>query len=160
VTQKITPKNSLRKSSGFTIIEVLISLAILLIAVTILSSTVIGSVRTDRNSGQRTQAVQFLNYIGRYAVEGNSKVIPVAPATTVNLAYGTFGATFPEILDQGGFSDPDFYNATISQGAAISLSGMTGRRYDITVCWRDGSGESCVAGTTVGPTASNTTIVN
>jgi prepilin-type N-terminal cleavage/methylation domain-containing protein len=148
------------KNQGFTIIEVLISLAILLIAVTILSSTVIGSVRTDRNSGQRTQAVQFLNYIGRYAVEGSSKVIPASPATTKDLAYGTFGTTFPEVLDQDGFSDPDLYKATIKNAATVTLAGMTGIQYDITVCWRDGSGETCIAGTTVGPDASDTTIVN
>lgn len=150
----------MRLNRGFTIIEVLISLAILLIAVTILSSTVIGSVRTDRNSGQRTQAVQFLNYIGRYAVEGNAKVIPPVADTTKNLAYGTFKTTFPEVLEQDGFSDPDLYKATITRAATVTLAGMIGTQYDITVCWRDGSGETCVAGTTVGPDAPSTTIVN
>jgi prepilin-type N-terminal cleavage/methylation domain-containing protein len=148
------------RSQGFTIIEVLIALAILLIAVTILSSSVIGSVRTDRNSGQRTQAVEYLNYIGRYAVEGSSKVLPTSPATQKDLAYGTFATAFPDILSPGGFSSPALYRATIKDAGTVTLAGVSGSRYDLTVCWRDGSSESCITGTTVGPNSADKSLVN
>ena len=69
-------------------------------------------------------------------------------------------STFPEILDQGGFSDPDFYRATIKDAGTVTLAGMSGTQYDITVCWKDGKRESCLAGTTVGPSSASKAIVN
>jgi type II secretory pathway pseudopilin PulG len=139
------------KKTGFTIIEVLISLAILIIAITILSSTVIGSVRHDKNSGQKTQAVEFLNFLGRYAADGNSSVIPNLATTQRVLDYGSLKSTFPNFVDQGGFSNPDLYKATVTRTGTVNLSSASANQYDIQVCWKDRALEMCISAITLGP---------
>jgi type II secretory pathway pseudopilin PulG len=146
--------------SGFTIIEVLISLGILIIAITILSSTVIGSTRHDKNSGHKTQAVEFLNYLGRYAVEGNSKVIPAIADTEKVFDYGDIATTFPDIVDQGGFSDPNLYKAKITRMGTVSLSSANATQYNIEVCWKDKAGEACVTAITLGPDSQGQSLIN
>ena len=145
---------------GFTIIEVLISLAILIIAISILSSTVISSTRHDRNSGQRTQAVEFLNYLGRYVIEGSTLVVPVSPATVKNINYGAISSVFPNIVAQGGFSDPSLYKATITFVGAVNLASATANQYNLNVCWKDKGSESCIAGTTLGPLVAGKSVAN
>jgi prepilin-type N-terminal cleavage/methylation domain-containing protein len=145
---------------GFTIIEVLISLAILVVAISVLSSTIIGSTRHDRNSGQRTQAVELLNYIGRYALEGSSVVIPASPATLKTINYGSVASAFPDLLVQGGFSDPSLYKATITFKGQVALSTASANQYDINVCWKDKDQESCVLATTLGPLVAGKTLAN
>ncbi len=145
---------------GFTIIEVLISLAILIVAISILSSTIIGSTRHDRNSGQRTQAVELLNYIGRYALEGSTTVIPTSATTPKIIDYGAISSTFPELLVQGGFSNPSLYKATITFKGPVALSTAVANQYDINVCWKDKDQESCVLATTLGPLVAGKALVN
>ena len=146
--------------SGFTIIEVLISLGILIIAIAILSSTVIGSARHDKNSGHKTQAVEFLNYLGRYAVEGNSKVIPAISDTEKVFEYGDISSTFPDIINQGGFSDPDLYKGKVTRMATVSLSSANATQYNIEVCWKDKASEACVTAITLGPDSQGQSIIN
>jgi prepilin-type N-terminal cleavage/methylation domain-containing protein len=145
---------------GFTIIEVLISLAILIIAITILSSTVIGSARHDKNSGHKTQAVEFLNYLGRYAVEGNSKVIPAITDTEKIFNYGDIASAFPDIINQGGFSDPNLYKGKVTRVGTVSLSSASATQYNIEVCWKDKAGEACVTAITLGPDTQGRSLSN
>ena len=138
--------NTLKK--GFTIIEVLISLAILIIAISILSSTVIGSTRHDRNSGLKTQAVELLNYIGRYALEGSSLVVPASPGSTKTIAYGGLASALPGLT---GSADLSAYKATIESVGTVSLAGAVANRYDLEICWKDKNSEACIGSTTLGP---------
>jgi type II secretory pathway pseudopilin PulG len=147
-------------NKGFTIIEVLISLAVLIIAISILSSTVIGSTRHDRNSGMKTQAVELLNYIGRYALEGSTVVVPAAPATTKTINYGALASTLPGIQSQSGFGDLANYKAVVESKGTVSLAGAVANRYDIKVCWKDKAGEACIGSTTMGPIVAGKSVVN
>jgi type II secretory pathway pseudopilin PulG len=145
---------------GFTIIEVLISLAVLIIAISILSSTIIGSTRHDRNSGMKTQAVELLNYVGRYALEGSVVVVPVTPATLKTIDYGSLASTFPGIQSQSGFGDLSNYKASVESKNTVSLAGAVANRYDIKVCWRDKAGEACIGSTTMGPLVAGKSVAN
>lgn len=145
---------------GFTIVEVLISLAVLIIAISILSSTIIGSTRHDRNSGMKTQAVELLNYIGRYALEGSTVVVPVAPDTTRTINYGSLASTLQGITSQTGFGDLNNYKAVIESKGTVTLAGADANRYDLKVCWKDKSSEACVSGTTLGPVLAGKSVVN
>jgi type II secretory pathway pseudopilin PulG len=142
---------------GFTIIEVLISLGILIVAISILSSTIIGSTRHDRNAGQRTQAVELLNYIGRYALEGNLAVIPESPAITKTINFGAMSSVFPDLPSASSAAN---YKATIDFKGQVSLSTANANQYDIKVCWQDKSQEACVSSTTLGPLVAGKTLAN
>lgn len=150
--------NTIKK--GFTIIEVLISLAVLVIAISILSSTIIGSTRHDRNSGLRTQAVELLNYLGRYALEGSSLIVPTSPATTRTINYGALASALPGITSQSGFGDLNNYKAVVESVGTVSLAGAVANRYDLKVCWKDKDGEACIGGSTLGPLVAGKSVAN
>lgn len=135
---------------GLTIIEVLIALAIVAVISTVLLTTVVTSFRTDRASGERTQAAQYLNYLGRRVAGGHRAALPTAtdPATW---GYGELDTAFPDLTTADGFADPNRFRARVALDGDISVPTASIVHYVIDVCWRGTDSESCLTGHTGGP---------
>src|SRR5690554_3448378 len=131
------------------LVEVLIAVAILGVVVAVLSTTTVTTVRTNSNSGGRTQATQVLNYLGRL-VAGADEVLFSNEELTWD--YGTLATQFVELRHEVGRADPSLYRAQVVDAGAIGLGGAQLREYELTVCWLTGGEESCVVGSTAGPT--------
>jgi prepilin-type N-terminal cleavage/methylation domain-containing protein len=136
---------------GLTLIEVLVALLILGVAVAILSIALLGSVRQTDRFGARTQASDFLSYLGRQVTAGEVAALPFANAPLA-WDYGELAAAFPELAAEGR-ADPARYRASIERIAPIAFAGAEAVQYRIAVCTTAASGEACVEGTTLGPDA-------
>lgn len=146
------------RREGLTIVEVLIALAIIGVAFTILSVALVGSLQNTERAGTRTQTTHYLNFIGRLVAGGSMDALPrlgeVSPAETVRVwGYGTLQTAFPELpLPSGARTDPARYRAEVEYEGVISFAGAESVRYRITVCTQATTGgEACVSGTTLGP---------
>jgi prepilin-type N-terminal cleavage/methylation domain-containing protein len=136
---------------GLTLVEVLVALLVLGVAVAILATALLGSVRQTDRFGARTQASDLLSYLGRQVTAGEVAALPFADAPLA-WDYGELGGAFPELVGDGR-ADPGRYRAAIERVAAVVFAGAEAVQYRLTVCTRGATGESCVAGTTLGPDA-------
>ncbi len=136
---------------GLTIVEVLIALAIVGVAVAILSTSLVGSLKQTERAGTRTQTTQYLNVLGRKVAGGDGAVLaPVGAALA--WAYGELDDAFPDLpTGTGGRDDADRYRASVEHVAEVAFVGAEAVQYRITVCTQSTTGEACVAGTTLGP---------
>jgi len=143
--------NTHRRQRGMTLLEVMIALGILMVVMGALATILTDSIRFNASAGQRTQAVQILNYLGRQIVGGNADLMP-ASGNQLNWDYGKLGNAFTD-LDQGGhYADPDNYRARITnkgQPASLAGSGVSLDQYEIEVCWKSGGKDVCVRTTTL-----------
>lgn len=142
-----------RAVSGLTVLEVLIALSVIGVVAAAFTTSTVSTVRYTAVSGQRTQAVQLLNYFGRRVAGGDGTVLPAA-GTPSSWDYGALPGAFPDLADQGGFTDPSSYRAQIDNAGEVAFAGASATRYDLSVCFHQGGGESCVDGTTFGPSPS------
>ena len=139
---------------GLTIIEVLIAMVILSLVLMAVAGMVVGSMRQNVTAGGRTASVQLLNYLGRRAAEGDGAVIPAGSARTWD--YGALKTSFPDLKNEGSFSDPERYRAQVDNLGApdwVSASGLALTTYQVSVCWESPDGETCSRTSTVGPVA-------
>jgi prepilin-type N-terminal cleavage/methylation domain-containing protein len=139
----------MRRRRGLTIIEVLVALAIIAVAFTLLSTALVGSLQQTSRAGTRTQTTQYLEFLGRQ-VAGGSGAVLAAAGTPIAWAYGALDDAFPELPGAGG-ADAAAYRAEVAQVATVAFAGASAVQYRITVCTQDATGETCVAGTTLGP---------
>lgn len=141
----------MRRSSrvrGLTLVEVLIAIAILGVAVAMLSTATLTSVRNNSISGTRTQATQVLNYMGRL-VAGADRVL--FANESMEWGYGTLGTDFTELSVEAGRANPALYRAEIEDLGWIGLGTAQMIHYRVTVCWMQSADEMCVEGDTAGP---------
>jgi len=140
-----------RRKTGMTLLEVMIAMALLLVVMGAVATILSNSLRYNASAGQRTQAVQILNYLGRQIVGGNGNLMPQV-GNSYRWNYGQLRGAFPD-LDRGGrFSDPDNYQASIAnKGVPSSLasSGVSLDQYEIKVCWQSGGKDVCVKAETL-----------
>lgn len=145
-------------SLGLTLLEVLLSIAILSVVMLGLNATLISSLRQTSVAGSRTQAVQILNYLGRRIVGGDTFLLA---SNRLQFDYGTLRQNFPDLPSEVRFANPDLYRAEIENlgpppwGNAL---GVDVHRYRISVCWKQGGQEFCTAGQTLSapPSSGNT----
>lgn len=142
-----------RAVSGLTVLEVLIALSVIGVVAAAFTTSTVSTVRYTAASGQRTQAVQLLNYFGRRVAGGDGALLP-ASGTPSSWDYGALVRAFPDLTDQGGFTDPAGYRVRIDNAGDVAFANASATRYDLTVCFHRDSGESCVDGTTFGPSPS------
>lgn len=135
---------------GLTVIEVLIALAVIAVVTAAFTTAAVASFHHTSVTGARTEAVQVLNYLGRRAAGGDTAVLPAA-GTPNTWGYGSLAASFPDLTNQGGLSDPARYRATITNAGAVTLAGASSVEYDVGVCYQAGGAEHCVQATTLGP---------
>ena len=137
--------------SGLTIVEVLIALAIVGVAVAILSTSLVGNLQQTERAGTRTQTTQYLNFLGRKVAGGDGAVLAPAGAA-LTWAYGELGGAFPDLpTGSGGRDDAERYRASVEHVANVAFVGAEAVQYRITVCTQSTTGEACVVGTTLGP---------
>lgn len=137
------------RQSGLTLVEVTLALAVIGILVAAFTTSIATNFRVTSTSGQDTQAVQVLNFIGRQVVGANPSTLPPQDEPII-WGYGDLTTTFTDLQDEGGFSDPDNYKVTVTDNGSVGFSGagFTITRYDIEVCYQR-SEEHCMTGTTL-----------
>ncbi len=138
--------NLRRGQRGMTLLEVMIALGILMVVMGALATILTDSIRFNASAGQRTQAVQILNYLGRQIVGGNASLMPTS-GSQLSWDYGELGNAFPDLNQGNHFADPDNYRARIinnGQPASLASSGVSLDQYEIEVCWKSGGKDVCV----------------
>ncbi|KGQ22990.1 prepilin-type N-terminal cleavage/methylation domain-containing protein [Thermus filiformis] len=131
------------KAKGLTLLEVILSLAIVSLVLLALSASLVSSLRQTAITGGRTQAVQILNYLGRRVAGGESALLPTG---TLSFDYGTLRNRFPDLPREARFANPDLYRAAITNLGTPAWAGNLAlplNEYRIQVCWRQSGQESC-----------------
>ncbi len=134
---------------GLTLIEVLIALAVIAIVTAFLSTSVVGNIQKTRTFGQRTEASQILNYIGRRVGAGDDPAFLPEVGTNVEHGYGELATAYEELTPKAGFANTALYRVEIANIGTVTLGSASAERYDVTVCFEANQGESCVVGTTL-----------
>lgn len=135
---------------GLSLVETLLAITVLGVVVTAVSATMVGSVKQNTVSGQRTQAVQVLNFVGRRVTGGDTAVIP-AEGQTLAWDYGQLAAAFPSLEREGGFADPALYRAEVTNRGPVAFGGGEAHQYDLRACFRRDGAEHCLDAQTFGP---------
>lgn len=141
-----------RAAAGLTLLEVILALAVLAILGATFTTAMLGNLRHTTVAGQRTQAAQVLNYLGRRVAGGDTVVLPLL-GESLTWEYGELGTSFVDLEDGEGFAEPERYRVEIAASGTISVAGATVVQYDLDVCFQNQDGESCVNGTTLGAPA-------
>ncbi|XOB98008.1 type IV pilus modification PilV family protein [Deinococcota bacterium DY0809b] len=140
----------MKRGRGFSLVELLVALSILVVVTAVLATALVNSMRNTRNAGQRSEAVQLLNYAGRRLVSGDLAVLPSPSVTTRKWGYGELAGAFPELSSQGRFTNPNLYSLEIKTGGTVGVGGSTLTMYTLKVCWQSEK-EYCVTAETIGP---------
>ncbi len=140
----------MNRTRGFSLVELLIALAILAVVLGVLAVSLVNSMRHTRNAGQRSEAVQVLNYAGRRLVSGDLAVMPSPTSTTRKWNYGELATAFPDLDANGRFTNPALYSLEITTGGQVGIGGATLTMYTLKVCWQ-AEKEYCVTAETIGP---------
>lgn len=144
---------SSRRALGLTLLEVILALAVLAVLGATFTTYMLGNLRHTTVAGQRTQAAQVLNYLGRRVAGGDGVVLP-DEGETLSWAYGEMGVAFPDMVGADGIAEPARYRAEITATGTVSVVGASVVQYDLVVCFQVPDGESCTRGTTLGAPAS------
>lgn len=138
------------RAEGLSVIEVLVALAVLGIVTAAILTTYLGSIRTNSDSGRRTQSVQIMNAIGR-RVAGADPAVLAQPGTPLAWGYGQLKSGFPELTGDG-IADPDLYRVVVTNLGAVTLGAAQVIHYSVETCTRSraNGAESCVTGDTAG----------
>ncbi|MDX2003953.1 MAG: prepilin-type cleavage/methylation domain-containing protein [Meiothermus sp.] len=143
---------------GLTIIEVLIAIICLAVALTALNASMVGSIVQNSSTGQLSQAIQIVNYLGRRISGRDLSLLPSTTTTPLNWAYGSLRTNFPDLPQAGNFGNLDGYRATITNRGNWSHSAAPNivlTQYRIQVCWRTTEAERCTDADTLGFNQSN-----
>lgn len=136
------------RRSGLTMIEVIVAIAILGIAVAVLATTAASSIRNNAISGERTQATQVLNYLGRLVAGADPILFADAD---LKWGYGQLRGSFIELTKEVGRANPDLYRAQVQDLGWIGIGDAQMVHYRVSVCWMAAGNEQCVRGDTAGP---------
>jgi len=140
------------RNQGLTLLEVIVALGIIAILGALFVTNVLSNLRHTTVAGERTQAAQVLNFLGRLAAGGDGDILP-ALGSSEEWGYGELGGAFPDIAGGEGFGDADRFRAGITAVSILEFAGAETVQYDISVCFLATEGESCVVGTTLGAQA-------
>ncbi len=135
-----------RNTSGFTLIEVILAIAVLAIVLSAVAITMVSSINHNVTSGSRSQAAQIMNYLGRRLAGGE-----VSNLGGTEWDYGELTTAFGDMTREANLADANLYSARIQQMPRVGLGTTTIPHYRVSVCWQGGEGESCVQGDTAGP---------
>lgn len=131
---------------GFTLIEVILAVAVLAIVLSAVAVTMTSSMQHNLSAGKRSQAAQVMNYLGRRIAGG-----AIGQFGGSEWDYGELAGSFTDLRREANLADTNLYRAEISEFPRIGLGDTTIPHYRVTVCWEGSEGESCVSGDTAGP---------
>jgi prepilin-type N-terminal cleavage/methylation domain-containing protein len=143
------------KRTGLTVIEVIVAITIIGVLLAVLTPAIIQSMRQTSRTGQSTQVSQIINYLGRRLVADDSAVKPINTTTPLTWNYGELSTAFNTFNCNGntcsdlqndstkGIGDIDNFKVTITNQGLITWLGATANKYQIKVCFKNGSGEVC-----------------
>lgn len=138
------------RTSGLTMVEVMLAIAVLAIVLTAVAWASMSSIRQNSIAGVRTQAVQVLNYFGRRLAGGDSMDL-----SAMDWGYGELGAAFEDLASSSRDFDPDVFSVSITSPATMGIASAQISLYRIEVCWTSADVENCVTGDTGGPPISD-----
>lgn len=148
----------MKRETGLTLAEVLVALAVLGIVIAVLTTAMVTSMQQNLVSGERTQAVQILNFLGRLASGGDARVIPENNESNnqnyVAWGYGQLPTAFTELASGDGFMAPERYSAEVVRVGQLRIGATlidSMFHYRVEVCWQAAGGELCITGDTAGP---------
>lgn len=133
-------------AAGFSLIEVLVAILVLGIVLSAVAITMTSSMRQNLSAGNRSQAAQVMNYLGRRIAGGQ-----ISELADRQWDYGTLSTAFADLKREGNLADTNLYRAEVDQLPRIGLGTTRIPHYRVTVCWTNADGESCVTGDTAGP---------
>ncbi len=146
---------------ALSLVEVIISLVIISVIIVALIPAFSASLKQTTISGQKSQSVRFMEFLGRLVVTGNPIALPAAGDTQVSWDYGELKQTFDELTNTSqGMSTPNNYKATVKTNGTVSLSGVTSIQYDIEVCFKKTGEEHCQQASTFGPAISSGSVID
>ena len=139
------------KREGFTILEVMFALAIFAVITAVFSTALVGSIRQTNTIGEQTQASRMLNFIGRQVAGGQSGFILPEEGSPREWDYGELTDSFPELDQDDAVTDPERFNATITNIGELTFGAadIDIVQYDVQVCYEVAGNERCVNGTTM-----------
>jgi prepilin-type N-terminal cleavage/methylation domain-containing protein len=139
-----------QKTNGLTVVEVIVAISIIGILLAILTPSIIQSMRQTSTTGNRTQAAQIVNYLGRRLINLDTTILP-ATGQTNQWDYGQLGAAITDLDNDSaeGVSQPNNFEATISDLGIFTWQGVNTRKYQISVCFRNAGNENCITTTTL-----------
>jgi len=141
----VTMSTARRLRDGFTLVEVILAIAVLAIVLVAVSTTIVSSIQHNVTSGSRSQASQVLNYFGRRIAGGE-----IDSLGGTEWDYGELPGAFQDLTRESNLADSALYSAEVEQLPNIGLGDTAIPHYRITVCWDGANGESCVSGDTAG----------
>jgi prepilin-type N-terminal cleavage/methylation domain-containing protein len=149
------------RSRGFSLVELLIAIAIMAIALAAFTSLVVSNMRYNTDTGRRTQGAQVLNYVGQKVVVGDARLLPSATNTLKKWEYGQLASSLVDLKKTAGLGNLDMYKLAVEHKGVWNDAGasITLQKYEIRVCWQGKGGEQCVKAATLGPQALATGVV-
>jgi type II secretory pathway pseudopilin PulG len=136
---------------GLSLVEVIVALAIVMIAIGILATAIVSNLRVTSTFGARTQTTQYLNYLGRL-VSGGTPTVLAEPGTPLEWAYGDMATSFSDLpTGGGGLEEAGRYRGEVENLGDVAFLGANAVQYRVTVCSMTANGESCTVGLTLGP---------
>jgi prepilin-type N-terminal cleavage/methylation domain-containing protein len=138
----------MRTTEGFSVLEVVVAIAISAILLAALATANVATLQQTRSGNLQIQATQMLDSIGRRVVAGNDNALLPAAGATIAFDYGELTGLFA--FDGAGIA-PERYRASVSRDApgTVTVGASTLAIYEIEVCFEAADGERCVTGTTV-----------
>lgn len=153
-----------RTEAGFTVVEMLVALALLTIVVTAFSMTMMANLKANSSSGQRTAGARVLP-----AVSGQleQQLASIPQGETWPFVYQV-GDSLQRMSPPADLTNCQTYLASITETNIVCslvrnssnfnpstpdgpLLGLTPARiYDITICWKDRGEVKCSAAKTIG----------
>ncbi len=135
----------MRSSSGLSLLEVVVAVAICGIVHAALSTVTVSSLRESNRGNHRNQATQVLDTVGRRIAGGLDPGILASSGSTVTLA----GAEVDEFMNLRAFREAAF-EVSIQNAGLFTLGTTRLSEYRIEVCYQGDSIRNCVTGTTLG----------
>lgn len=131
--------------SGFSLLETIIAIAVCAIVLAALASVNVSSLRQTRFGGERVQATQVLDTIGRRVVGGQDVSVIPGANETIAFDYGELD----EVLALNTEGTTDRFRVSIAHEANMTVGASSVGRYRVEVCYRAGQDELCVQGVTL-----------
>lgn len=134
----------MRGSTGLTLLETVVAIAICAIILGALATVATSSLRESRQGNYKAQATQVMDTLGRRIAGGHDTSLLLASGEDTVLD----GAAVDELMSLAAFAEGAF-EATIENLGALTVQTTTLYRYRVEVCYEGGS-ERCVSGITLG----------